>query len=171
MLNDPLVGYGGRKDSAARVNAILQHYRQKMHSLAQRGLSPVSFLDGVKNVGRYYTVAGFQDRDTGKTFSDYPEDVQKAIESKDAKAISRALAKYLPVVGVAEGDLDLAEQPFSGWQPPGFGAVPSYGQGSWSRSPHLFRAAQEQLRKIYQGQDAARLKIMEETAKNASFSI
>lgn len=171
VLNDPLVGYGGGKDSAARVNAILQHYRQKMYSLAQRGLSPVSFLDGVKNVGRYYTVAGFQDRDTGKTFSDYPEDVQKAIESKDAKAISRALAKYLPVVGVAEGDLDLAEQPFSGWQPPGFGAVPSYGQGSWSRSPHLFRAAQEQLRKIYQDQDAARLKIMEETAKNASSSI
>ena len=166
VLDDDLVGFGVSAEGRARTAAMKQQARRKLYEAAQQGLPVQPLADAYKDYGQYYYVSGYRVAGTGEIVDGLPDKVRKALMSNDLKVIGKAMRDYAPVVDVAFGDLNEAEQPIEGWTPAGLGVIPSYGRRSWS-NPVLrqgFRAAQEQLRNIYRKQQEAMAKELQKAA-------
>lgn len=165
VLHDSVVGFGTTKEGNARAEALKQQARQKMAAFAAQGLPAQALVKAYQDVGQYYYISGFRNIATGEVVDGVPEELKKA---KNAKQTAALLRGYSPVLDVAVGDLDEAEQPYAGWSPNGLGVIPSFGRNSWSTNQRAFRAAQEQLQKLYKQQQEAMSKQMLKQAVEAS---
>lgn len=165
VLRDSVVGFGMTTEGNARAEALKQQVRQQMAAAAAQGLPAQHLAKAYQNVGQYYFISGFRNIATGEIADGVPEELKKA---KNAKQAADLLRGYSPVLDVAVGDLDGAVQPYAGWSPNGLGIIPSFGPNSWSMNRKAFRAAQEQLQKLYRQQQETMSKQMFKQAVEAS---